>query len=208
MALAAPWIIGPALWALDGHPMRVHQPTTAGLVRVLLSGGKDHDPVSGLWTTIECTDPRDHPCIIEHIYSGDLMLTTLEDIADALVEHITGWKRWEALHVWEHTMGAWPAIDGDLLGNGVDIASLPPGRATNAVYAWWRRLLGRDEKAWKKFEKDMRHEPRRVIKREADKPMSASDQAQLEQLIAASVAGGAPSPAVSASTITMPPAIP
>lgn len=201
-------MLGPDWWALDGQRMRVAVPSTPVLVRLLLSGGKRNSDAAGLWVTFGLTDPRDVSTIIAGIYNGSVTIDDLQDIADALVLHLTGWNRWEAEHVWKFTIGTWEAVDGDLLSAGVDLSTLAPGRATNAAYSWWRRLYANDEKAWKKFEKEMRHEPRRVIRREAEKPMSAEDQAQLEQLIAAAAGTDSGPAAVPASTITMPPAIP
>ncbi|WP_237001023.1 hypothetical protein [Gordonia liuliyuniae] len=137
----------------------------------------------GLWVAYECTAPADRWRIAERAYSGT-PLDVFDHAADVIVERLTGWHRWEAEFVWRAALGAWPEVDGDLLGRGVDVSLLPPARATNTVYAWLRGQLSQDDKAWKKFQKDMRHEPRRVVLREAEKPMPADDQAELQRLIA------------------------
>lgn len=108
----------------------------------------------------------------------------LDQIADELVHRIAGWKRWEAEHVWTKTLAAWPAVDGDMQLSGVDLLGLDAGRATNAAFAWWRRLLAEDRDGWKKFEREMTREPRRVIEAQAAEPMDMAAMSELQANIA------------------------
>ncbi|WP_411815662.1 hypothetical protein [Gordonia sp. SND2] len=176
----------------------MREPATAGFVMALIVP-EDRGP--GLWTTIECTHPADRSVIIESILVDGTDLDVLDDVADTLVEKLIGWKRWEATFVWRKTIEAWPIVDGDLASRGVDITAIPPARATNTAYSWWRQNLGRDEQAWKKFTRDMTREPRRILEREASKPM---DPAVFGQLQALTARKPKPATAVPESTITMP----
>lgn len=172
MGLGAPWVRSPDWWSLDGTPIRVHVPETTSLVMAL---SLPDDRGAGLWTTLALTDELDQWKVVSAVIdAGPAIDRILDDVADLLVEKITGWKRWEAAHVWQQTLGAWSIIDGDLTAQGVNITSLSITRATNTAFSWWRRNLGRDEQAWKKWLRDMEREPRRIIEREADVPMDAA----------------------------------
>lgn len=188
MPLPAPWGTPPGRWSLNGHPFTVVCPATTDLALALVVPDKEG---GGLWTTLECTAPAQRSIVAELVLTDPPRrgLDLFGDIADALVHNLIGWKRWEAAYLWQQTLSMWPAIDGEHLGRGVDLAALPAGRATNAVYAWWRRALSSDEDAWKTFEKDMKREPRRVIRREAAKPLGADVAAQLQAVAAAAGAG-------------------
>ncbi len=168
----------PDRWVLDGYPVRVVVPSTSTLVRSMLA-----EP-SGLWTVMACTDPRDYAYLWARASAPvrPLTLGTLDLVADALVQRVTGWHRWEAEHVWVSTVGAWHAVDGDLRAAGVDVLGLPAHAATNTAYAWFRRNLGRDEKEWKKFVRDMTHEPVRVLAAKADEGMALDAFEQMQAL--------------------------
>lgn len=175
------------------------------MVRALLSDSGDsaaRSNTSGLWTALVFTDPRDHDTIGRMVLGrGGPTLDLFHDVADALFEQLAGWHRWEAEYVWSQTLGVWELVDGDLLGQGVDLSTLPVSRSTNAAYSWWWRTLRQNEDGWKKFGKAMRREPRRVIRREAEKPMDPAVFAQLTAQIAAASSGRVEAPQ---STITMP----
>lgn len=91
--------------------------------------------------------------------------TDLNPIADALAYSWFGWKRWEARRLWEQALGMWPHIDGALITSGVDIETLPPDRATNAIFGirmrWWRE--GEDGEGLEKWINALTAEPMRVI---------------------------------------------
>ena len=162
---------------MDGLPLRIVVPPTLTLVRALLS-----EP-AGLWTVMTCTDPRDYPVLWARAAGAEpVTLATLELAADEVTQRITGWRRWEAEHVWRAALGAWPALDGDLRMTGVDVLALPANAATNACYAWFRRNVGRDEKEWRKFVRDMEHEPYRVLAAKADGGMDLGDFEQMQAL--------------------------
>lgn len=203
MPIGAPWSVGPTSWSLDNHPLRVSAPTTTGLVRALLSDqGDKRTNTSGLWTALVLTDPADHAAIGRMVLApGGPTLDLFHDVADALFEAVVGWHRWEAEFVWAQTVASWPLVDGDLLAAGVDVCDLPVSRSTNVAYSWWWRTLRENSDGWRKFEKGMRREPRRVIRREAEKPMDAAAFAQLTAQIAAASSGRVEVPQ---STITMP----
>lgn len=198
MALAAPWTRTPDWWSPEHAPASGADPATTSLVSAMCSP-EDHGP--GLWTALECTHPDDRVKIAEAILVDALPIEVLDDIADVLVEKLTGWKRWEATQVWTKTLGGWPVIDGDLTMRGVDLAALPVSRSTNVAYSWWRTNLGRDEQAWKKFVRDMEREPLRVLERKANEGMPVDAFARLASLTARKPK--APG-AVPESTITMP----
>lgn len=130
--------------------------------------------------TLECTDPADRWRIVQLILQTRLDLDVLDDVADALVERIAGWKRWRAAYVWRRTLGVWPTIDGDLLAGGTDVSMLSPARATNVVWAWWRRNLSPDKNEWSRFVRDMDREPVRVVMKEAEQPMDSAVFGQLK----------------------------
>lgn len=197
MSLGAPWVREPDWWSLDSIPMRVTVPATTSFVGAICTPGD----AAGLWTCFALTDPLWHQPLVEAIYFRRAPLLVFDRAADVLVEKITGWHRWEAAFVWTRTLGAWTLVDGDLTTAGVDLTALPPGRATNTAFAWWREHLGRDEQAWKKFLRDMQREPRRIIEQEADKPM---DPAVFGELGAIGAKNRARRDVVPTSTITMP----
>lgn len=203
-----PWTPAPAAWSLDGQLMPVRTPSTIELVSAIMVPKKGWD-TSGLGTVIVCTERRAHKVIGEAAFRRDqpMLLKHLDRVADALVLQLTGWKRWEAAHLWEQSIGAWREIDGDLTAQGVDVTELPPGRATNAIYAWWWRLLRSNADEWKRFTRDLQREPRRVIIADAEKPMDAGAFAQLAALSQAQAKSEARS-AVPTSTIVMPEQIP
>lgn len=202
MAAGAPWTVRPDWWSLDSHPMRVQVPATTSFV---LAAALDDDHGSGLYTTIECTRPDDRWWIFHQIAEARLDLDVLDAAADTLVAKLVGWKRWEAAYVWRHTIGAWATIDGDFAASGVDLMALPVERATNAAYAWWRRQIGQDADAWRRFTREMEREPVRVIAAEAEQPMDPGVFGQLDQL---GKANRRAAPAVVESVITMPEQIP
>ena len=166
MSLGAPWVHDPEWWSLDGIPLRVQIPATTILVTAL--AGPDQN--AGLWTCLALTDPRSRPDLVALIFDR-FTDQAIDDAADQLVEKIVGWKRWEAAYLWTRTLQSWSIIDGDLMAAGVDLTRLPPARATNPAFSWWRRNLGRDETEWKRFMRDLQREPRRILEREAAKPM-------------------------------------
>lgn len=199
----APWAALPAVWSIDGIVLGTHTPTTADLVAALLA---PEDRGGGLQVVMACTAPQDRRQIIQMIAEQGRTAPDIEwfaDIADDLVAAAIGWQRWEATYVWEQTMGSWRIIDGEHLARGVDIMALPAGRATSVAFAWWRQALGRDEDAWKRWGKEMRRAPRRVVRREAAQPMDAGDVTQLQGLI-----GAATKRRGSSSTIRVPDQIP
>ena len=195
MSLGAPWVRDPDWWSLEGIPLRVQIPAITSLVRPLLL--PDHK--AGLWTCIELTAPADRRLIVDAIVTDRTLVSTLDTAADVLIEKIVGWKRWEAAHLWDRTLKSWAVIDGDLTAAGVDVTALPPARATNAVFSWWRKNLGRDETEWKRFLRELQREPRRILEREAEKPMDVTAFGALPGL-----AKKKPTEPVPTSTITMP----
>lgn len=199
--LGAPWTRTPAHWALNGRALRVQVPSTIDLARAITRTDSEG---AGLWCTTVCTHPADQPALFEQIIARHtpVTLADLDKAADTLVQRVTGWKRWEAAHVWSYTLGGWPTIDGDLMGRGVDLTTLPAGRATNTAYAWWQQRLGNDEQAWKKFVRDMERTPTRIIEAEAAKPLDPA----LYGLVNARPSRSQPDP--SASTIPKPDQIP
>ncbi|QRY62757.1 hypothetical protein JVX90_00320 [Gordonia sp. PDNC005] len=180
--------------------MRIRVPEATSLAMALAI---PDDKGAGLWTCIELTEPADRWRIVERVMTAGTDVDLFDDAADRLIEKITGWKRWEAAFVWRSTLGAWPVIDGDLTMRGVDLAVVPASRVTNTVYAWWRQTLGRDENAWKKFQRDMQREPRRILEREAAKPMDPASFAMLSGAVK-QASRKTRSSEVAASTITMP----
>lgn len=164
------------------------------------------DGAAGLWLTVACTHTADREIVFSRIADSDWVPIWLEDfdpIADYLCHQLSGWLRWEAEHVWRETLNAWAIVDGDMQGRGVDLLGLPPARATNAVFAWWRKTLGSDENQWKKWTRDMRREPRRIIIAEADKEMSVAEMNALQALIGQASGRNRPVPTPD-STVTMP----
>lgn len=135
------------------------------------------------------TMSADQQRLLEAVHGGGMATPDLDwfgEVADALIEALLGWRRWEAAYLWTQTLQAWNVIDGELMGRGVDLIDLPAGRATSVAFSWWRHTLaqGKDDE-WKRFEKDMRREPRRVLRRRAAKPMQSDALAVLQQNIAA-----------------------
>lgn len=196
MGVGPPWSETPAGWMLNGHPLHLRIPDTVTLARVVAI---PDNRGAGLWVTFACTAVPDHQVLLSALvdHHRPLTLGDCDRIADMLVERITGWKRWEASRLWAQTIGAWPIIDGELLGRGVDLAALPPDRATNVAFGWWRAMLGKAKSGeWERWLRDLEREPRRVIIAEAEQPMDPAQLAELQGLI-----GAATGPAAAGETV-------
>ncbi len=187
---------------MERYPLRVAEPSTLDFVRSLVIP----DTAAGMWLTLTMTDVADRSVVYTRISDPDwppVWVEDFDDIADFLCERVTGWFRWEAEHVWRQTLGAWAVIDGDLQAAGVDLLALPPSRATNTAFAWWRRNLGDNAAEWKKWTREMDRKPRRIIIKDADQPMSVAEMASLQALIGGG-AGRTPVEATPDSTVTLP----
>lgn len=136
-------------------------------MRALLGG----DEVSGLTTVIALTpDKVDREWIHRRIYqpNSPLSLDFFHLVADRLVFQMVGMPRWTLERLWQQTIGSWTILDGELLAGGLDVLTLTPDRASHAVLAAWRCLHEGNPDGWKRFERDLRKEPRREVLRQAE----------------------------------------
>lgn len=110
----------------------------------------------------------DDRAMLNHLFSGILQHRVreldLQRVADAIARAWFGWHRWEARRLWDQALEMWPHIDGALLTAGVDIETLPPDRATNAIFGvrmrWWRE--GEDAEGLDKWISTLTAQPMRV----------------------------------------------
>ena len=114
-----------------------------------------------------------------------LTVAVLHRITDALVHDHTRWRRWEAKFLWTSAYGMWHEVDGDLQARGVNIADMPLGQATNAIFGtlrgWYQQ---RESKDYEQFQRDLKRKPPRVVRAEIE---DATDDDFAEDAEAAAV---------------------
>ena len=175
-----PWLAVPQWWVLDGHRMKLVVPPTMELVQAMLIDNE----ACGMYVLSATMDRFDAMWLYRRIFEPDLPLLqfpVLDEIADVLVARIVGLPRWTATAIWKETLGAWPLIDGELQGRGINVIDLPPHRATNAVIGVWRGFYSGGDGFTKWWDK-MNREPTRVLIRELERD---DDQAAANDFAAA-----------------------
>ncbi|QDH92814.1 hypothetical protein KNU62_gp29 [Gordonia phage Bakery] len=178
MTAGPPWFDAAPAWSLDGRVLRLTEPSTPDMVRALLI--PDEPPpvvpgkpatmgnVSGLAVVLACT-PRegDRIHVLERLLEPAETapsLTFMQFVADELVTmYGGGLPRWSIEHLWSKTMEAWAFIDGELQLSGVDVLTMPFGRATATIWALWRRVLRHNEREMSRFTRELEKPPLRVI---------------------------------------------
>lgn len=166
--------------------MPIAPPTAADLAK-FLTIDPSYEP--GFWVVFELTAETAHHHLWDAIHTQRWPPRLFDDIADALVEKVVGWKRGEATHIWAQSRGAWQMIEGDHLGRGVDVLALDPAQATNVCFVWWQQRFRHDSDGWKKWVRDMETPLRRYTAATVESAVMT-----VEQIAALSQAGKAPSP--------------
>lgn len=184
-------IATPDRWlSIDGRPVRMAEaPPLRVALGVLLND--DPWPDNPLGFIIAGLDDRPalnrlFAAIVQHrVRESDL-----QPIADAIARAWFGWHRWEARRLWDQALEMWPHIDGALITTGVDIETLPPDRATNAIFGvrmrWWRE--GEDAEGLEKWINALTTQPMRVKLDPANIDQDAID-AEFDALLATSGGG-------------------
>lgn len=215
MPLGPPWRPEPHYWSLDGRPIRIVTPSTRNLALALITP----EDSSGLHVVMEYTPTADQHYLYDRIgarHSG-VTLELLHDVADRLVESTLGVPRWTATRVWQHALGSWTELDGELMASGVDVMELEPSRAYNVVFGVLRRWFRNDADGWKRLRRELDREPRREVLRQIRRrqeqaaaresesellPVTVDEFAQFRQLM--DQARGKPTPVDSGGAVPVP----
>lgn len=158
-------ITAPDRWcSIDGRPVRLASPPALKpALGVLLSDEPWPDCPLGL-ILAGIDDPDALNTLLGGVLTHRVRESDLHPIADAVARAWFGWQRWEAKRLWEQALGMWPHIDGALITTGVDIETLAPDRATNAIFGvrmrWWRE--GEDSEGLEKWIDQLTAEPMRI----------------------------------------------
>jgi hypothetical protein len=149
---------------LDRHVYHVTIPPTPELVMLMLA-----DPGWLIITTIRHPEERAHlyQRIVPDHGAYTIPDSTLQDVADTLLESWTGWPGWTAVRIWRETLDTWQWVDGQALRTGTDSLGLPPDRATTLAYSLLAERHQNDKDHGDRWRRDLTGRPRDVIRREA-----------------------------------------
>ena len=206
MALAPPWADAPPGFVLDGAFLSVQVPATRELVRSMLVDLDD--PSSGLMIVATCCGPGAWPRLVDVIMrpGSRVDLDLLNRIADAIIKYTLGTDRWVVARLWQQAVANWLQVDGELQLRGVDVLSLPPGRATNAVYALIRSWQAQDKTTHERWQRKLDTPPLRVINqwKRDDTPVETASPDAFAELINRPDRKRTPPKPPAGATITMP----
>lgn len=165
----APWTRPAQAWALDRHVYHVECPATRNLVGLLVND----TPIWLLVTTIPNPEERTH--LLTRLMQRELPDRLIDSVYDALVETWTGWPAWITERLWTEALETWQSLDARTLTNGVDLLELAPDRATTLVYGALAEHHQHDKDHGTGWDRTLRAEPLRRLRREAKQPDTSSD---------------------------------
>ncbi|OZE95086.1 hypothetical protein CH302_19290 [Rhodococcus sp. 15-2388-1-1a] len=159
-------------WSLDGIEVALAQQPLRVVVGMLLADS----PIPMILGTTE--DPAVSDVIAKMIVDIDGGITDelLELIADGIAEAYFARPRWQAAVLWRRAIEAWPDIDGELTGRGVDIMELPPDRATNVVFHLLMARVAEDKNARAALVSELQAAPAAVQTRSMKRAKDAERQ--------------------------------
>lgn len=199
MRAAPPWARPATAWRLNGRTLRVQCPPVFDLVPLLyvsplylllstLSAGADQ-----LWL-LQQVMPKMRPGRRwPYAPVDDAMITT---VADRLVFSWCGYERWLVLRLWDEALPNWVMLDGPLAGRGVDIAELPPTRATRLIWSQLREWHANDKDKGEGWRRQLETPPRPApVRRGAARAPAAAGDNAASFLSAFQAMGGGTAPA-------------
>ena len=163
--LGPPWHPAPPAYMLHGRRLAIATPSTVALAKSLLVAEKK--PILGAVSVILDLSV-DRGAVLELLVDPDQPATSqklVEEVADMLVLHCTGWNRWVLERLWRASFDAWPMIGGRLLADGVDPADMPISQASAALYATWQAIHRHNPDGWKKWTDKLFRDPPRQVRR-------------------------------------------
>ena len=173
---------------LHGRRFAVATPSTVTLAKSLIVAEKK--PILGAVSVIlDLT--VDRGLLFEVLLDPGMPPTSqrlVEEVADDLVLHCTGWNRWVLERLWRKSFDAWPMVGGRLLADGVDPAALPISQASSALYATWMAVHRQNADGWKKWASELFREPPRQVRRQVERAnaeQAAADFAAVQAMMGA-----------------------
>ncbi len=156
----AVWAARAGAWVLDERVVHLRDPlpSTRDLVIMLLS---DYS-----WRLLLGTmrDTADQAWLFNAVRTGALRPRTIDTIADGLAKTLFAQERWAVQRIWKETLGLWREVDAELIGRGVDVMTMAPDRATNAVYGvLYHRHAAGSRDALNRWIKSLVDPPARVL---------------------------------------------
>lgn len=177
---ATPWQRPATAWQIDGRRMPVTCPPTLHLVSLLVANTSGDprgapEPVFLVMGTLARAADRAH--VYRLILGGDIDDALLADIADALAFSWTGMSRWFAVALWREALSVWSHIEGPLTGRGVDLAQVPPARATRYLWSTLSTMHASDKDKGEAWRRRITTEPAPEIRRRVRTAAAVADRA-------------------------------
>ncbi|MDI9914345.1 hypothetical protein [Rhodococcus sp. IEGM 1379] len=141
--------------------MHVTRPDLVPLVNMVVS----FTPIHLVFGSLR--DDADKQFLFEQILDPESRIDNrlLDAVADQLVLEWFWMPRWTVQEIWYRVLGAWAEVDGELQMRGVDLITLPPARATNAVKALLTKWVSADADARAELHNDFTTEPLRILRK-------------------------------------------
>lgn len=151
----------PGWLAFNDHPMRMAPPPP---LRQALAALLVDDPIEEWPLPLALgalADREDRNTVLLALMNDEARLDDFHLIADAVARLWFAWPRWSSRVLWRTALEAWPTVDGEMLLRGIDIETMEPGRATNALWALFRSWWGGTDR-WDGFVRQVQSEPPRL----------------------------------------------
>lgn len=167
----AVWSAASSAWMLDERVVHLRDPLppTRDLVIMLQSEYNWRLPLHTM------RDEHDRVWLWEAIRTGAMRPPTINEIADGVAKHIFGQPRWTVARIWSQALEIWRELDAELIGRGVDVMTLAPDRATNAVFGVLRNRRADDTRRLNEWVRALAAPPARVLNTETGTKDAAAD---------------------------------
>lgn len=167
----AVWAAATGAWMLDERVVHLRDPLppTRDLVIMLQSDYAWRLPLHTM------RDEHDRIWMWEAVRTGAMRPPIINEIADGLAKQIFGQPRWTVARIWQQALEQWRELDAELIGRGVDVMTLAPDRATNAVYGVLRASRTGDARRLNEWVRALAAPPARVLTTETGTKDAAAD---------------------------------
>lgn len=151
----------PGWLAFNGHPMRMAPPPPLrqALAALLVDEPLEEWPLPLALGAL--AEREDRHTMLLALMNDEARLDDFHQIADGVARLWFAWPRWSARVLWRTALEAWPTVDGEMLLRGIDIETMEPGRASNALWALFRSWWGGTDR-WDVLVRQVQSEPPRL----------------------------------------------